>query len=221
MAPGVAGADTPALVRAVLENAVPNAEERCAYTRTRIDGDHSRSERYEPGSVGYPWSLRSVDGRPPNDADLSHYSQGQEDRERRHPLAFDLRSMVQPDGWRLVSETPAEAVYEFRLRAYDDLDERLAEKVLGTLVVDRTTRQPRRISIVNTAPAYVAPLVRIATYTQSLSFRWDDALGMAALEQIETHWRGRALGLKVLQKHELTRYGDYRCRAVEIDAAGR
>ena len=212
---------TPELVAAVLANAPQGAEERCSYTRTRIDGDTSRRERYRPGHPETPWVLEKVNGDTPSEDALRHYAEGSGDRQRRHPLAFDLRSMVAADGWALRSESDARAVFEFRLRPTEDIDDALVDKVLGTLVVDKTRRQPVHISIVNTEAAYVAPLVRIASYSQQLSFRWEESLGVAALAEIETRWRGRALGLKTISKHELVRYGDYHCAGAAAGAAGR
>lgn len=212
-----ADATTPAAVVAVLDNAPRAAEHRCSYTRIRDDEDQ-RWERYRAGH-DQPWQLLAVDGRDPTESELQHYARGADDRDRRHPLGFDLRTMVTPDGWRLVEETPSEAIYEFRLRPNEDLDEGLVEKVRGTLVVDTVRDQPISISIKNTEPAYVAPLVRIASYHQRLSFRWDDAIGAAVLTETETRWHGRALGFKRINKYKHVIYEDYRCRAEVADTA--
>src|SRR5690606_23228883 len=182
---------------------------RCSYTRIRIEDGDSKRERYQAGDTDTPWELVQVDGREPTEAELRRYARGAEDRERRHPLDFDLRGMVDPDHWHLRSETATEAVYQFRLRPTDELDERLADKVLGTLVVDKVRLQPVRIRIENTEPAYVAPLVRVAEYSQEMRFTWEPAIGAAVLTETETEWRGRAVGLKVLKRHKLVRYSDY------------
>ena len=208
------------MVKAMLDNAPEEAEARCSYTRTRIDGGESKHERYHAGDVVTSWELVSVDGRDPTPAELRRYARDGEHRDRRHPLDFDLRSMVDPDHWRLQSETDSQAVFEFRLRANEELDERLVEKVKGVLVLDKQRLQPVRITIENTQPAYVAPLVRVAEYRQEMRFRWQSAVGASVLTETETTMRGRAVGLKALRRHKLVRYSDYRCGGGIADASG-
>ncbi len=209
--PGIA-AMTPALVEAMLANAPNGAESRCSYTRIKVDGDGSKRERFHAVGDQAGWVLERVDGRAPSEAELRRYASRAEARDRRHPLAFDLREMVDPAHWRLLSETSARATFEFRLRPNDELDAALVDKVVGTLVVDKARVQPERISIANTAPAYVAPLVRVAEYAQEMRFDWDSAVGAAVLTQAETHLRGRALGIRALRQHKLVLYTDYRCQ---------
>ncbi len=205
-----AAAEIPLPVERMLDNAPLNAEARCSYTRLRLD-DELREERYEAGADGAPWVLVSVDGDTPSTVEQRHYARGQDGRDRRHPLAFDLRDMVDPEHWELVEEGADRAVYAFRLRPNEDLDETLVDKVVGTLVLDTERDQPVRIVIENTEPAYVAPFVRVAQYRQQLDFEWNEAVGAAVLTQRETVMRGRALGLKLLRKDKLVRYQDYVC----------
>lgn len=219
-APARSAADAPTLVKAMLDNAPEAAESRCSYTRTRIEDGDSRRERYHAGDVVSAWELVRMNDREPTDAELRRYVRKGEHRDRRHPLDFDLRGMVDADHWRLRSESETEAVFEFRLRATEDLDERLVDKVLGTLVMDKVRLQPVRIRIDNTQPAYVAPLVRVAEYSQEMRFRWEPTVGAAVLAETETRWRGRAVGLKVLKRHKLVRYSDYQCGGEVADVAG-
>lgn len=220
LAGGAVAGQTPELVKAMLENAPASAEARCSYTRTRVEGDQSRRERFQAEDVEAPWKLLSVDGRDPRPGEMREYTRQAGERDRRHPLAFDLRGMVDPAHWYRVSETAEQVTFRFRLRPNDDVDERLVDKVQGTLVVDRQRQQPVRIRIENTEPAYVAPLVRVAEYRQDMEFRWDEAVGAAVLSRTETHLRGRALGLKALREHKVVRYSDYQCRpAVGTDIA--
>lgn len=213
-----AAAEAPLMVKTMLDNAPAAAERRCSYTRTRIEGGDSKRERYDATNPDEPWTLVRVNGREPNPAQLRRYARKADDRDRQHPLDFDLRDMVDPDHWELVSETPTEAVFRFRLRPNEDLDERLVAKVRGTLVVDKVRLQPVRITIENTEPAYVAPLVRIAEYTQEMRFEWDEAIGASVLTERETEMRGRALGLRPLREHKIIRYTDYSCGAKVADA---
>lgn len=208
-----AAAELPTLVARMLDQGLADADTRCAYTRF-TDGDSgTRTERFDPVRPGDGWTLLTMDGAPPSEDDLRRYAGKAEERaERRHPLAFDLRSMVDPQGWQLRAETHTEAVFEFRLRPTDELGERLVDKVRGTLVVDRARQQPLHIRIENTEPAYVAPFVRIARYAQDLRFRWHEELGVSVLVEVETHRRGRALGLKSLHQDKQVRYFDYACR---------
>lgn len=206
-----AAAAVPQPVAQMLDNAPAAAESRCSYTRIRI-GDEVRRERYVAGQEP-PWTLLSVDGSPPTSVELRHYARGQEERDRRHPLAFDLRSMVDSEHWRLRERNGDEAVYEFRLRPNEDLDESLVDKVLGTLIMDTANHQPVRIVIENTDSAYVAPFVRVAEYRQQLDFEWSDVVGAAVLTQTETRVRGRAVGFKVVRRDKLVRYTDYTCTA--------
>lgn len=209
----------PAVVAAVLNNALVDAEQRCSYTRIKSEDGKSRRERYQAGAA-VPWRLLAVDGRAPTPAQVADYAAGADQRQRRHPLAFDLRAMVDPDGWHQRTDGETLAAFEFRLRPNEDLDERLVDKVRGTLVVDKARAQPARVVIENTEPAYVAPFVRVAEYRQEMIFEWDPAIGASVLSRAETRMRGRALGLKPLRQHKLVEYTDYRCAAAG-DAAGR
>lgn len=207
-------AETPMPVKRMLDNAPMAAESRCSYTRVRIKEDVTRYERYQAGRTDGAWELVRVNDRPPTERELREYARDDEP-DRRHPLAFDLRTMVDPAHWRLRSETADRAVYEFRLRPNEDLDASLVDKVIGTLVMDRNLGQPVSIVIENTQPAYVAPLVRIAEYRQEMDFQWNAEIGAAVLTRAETRYRGRALGLKVVRKHKLVRYTDYQCAPAE------
>lgn len=212
-AAGESGGEAPLLVKAMLDNAPAAAKERCSYTRTRIEDGESKRERYDAGDPVNPWKLLRVDGREPTAAELRRYERKADDRDRRHPLDFDLRQLVDPDHWELVSESAIEATFEFRLRPNEDLDENLVDKVRGILVVDKARLQPVSITIENTEPAYVAPLVRVAKYVQEMRFRWEDAVGAAVLAETESTLRGRALALKAIREHKITRYTDYQCAA--------
>ena len=216
--PADLSAAAPRLVEAVLANAPAAAEARCSYTRIKVEDDESRTERYRAGARE-PWQLLEVDGREPTPPELLDYQLGAGDRDRRHPLAFDLRSMVNPERWELKSETAEQAVFGFRLMPNEELDARLVEKVRGILVVDKARQRPVRIVIENTEPAYVAPFVRVAEYRQELTFDWEADIGAAALTQAETHMRGRALGIKSLRRYKLVRYVDYMCAGKTAEAA--
>lgn len=216
----VAFAEAPGLVRAMLDNAPTAAEQRCSYTRTRINEDgHVKVERFEAADGDTPWHLVRLEDREPTQGERRRYARDAGDRlDRRHPLAFDLRGMVDPDGWTLRTETDDQAVFGFRLRPNEDLDEHLVEKVAGTLVIDRVRRQPLRITIENTEPAYLGPFVRVAEYTRNMTFQWNQAVGAAVLTRAETAWRGRALGFKMIRDYKLVRYSDYRCRPEMAEA---
>ncbi len=218
---GPASAQIPALVDAVLELGQPGAEASCAYTRTRLNPEHSKTERYDPSDPESPWRLVAMDGQPPTTEQLRRYAQDADDRsDRRHPLEFDIRSMVSPDGWELVSETADEVTYRFRLRPSDEIPEHLVDKVRGTMVVARDPLRPVRITIENTEPAYVAPFVRVAEFFQELRFSWSDAVDGPVLTEIETRRRGRALAVKSLRKDKIVHYGDYDCSSRTPQAAG-
>ena len=202
----------PALVSTMLNNAPMAAENRCGYTRLAIDEEGSKLERFDPSSDGDPWVLLAIDDRHPGPRELRRYAEKSEKRaERHHPLAFDLRDMVQERSWSLVSENDDEAVFNFRIRADEDLDESLLDKVLGTLVVDKHRAQPKSIVIEAMEPAFISPVVRIAAYRQALRFEWNDDVGAAALTERVTHRRGRALGVRSLRKDKRVLYSDYVC----------
>lgn len=205
-------AEMPGLVAAMLANAPMAAESRCGYTRLAIDEDGSKLERFDPSASGDPWTLLAIDDRHPGPRELRRYAEKSEKRaDRHHPLAFDLRDMVQARSWTRVSETDDEAVFNFRLRPDEELDESLVDKVLGTLTVDRHRAQPKRIVIEAVGPAFVSPVVRIAAYRQELRFDWNDSVGAAALTERVTHRRGRALGIRSLRKDKRVIYADYAC----------
>jgi hypothetical protein len=195
-----------------LNDALPMAEERCAYTRVRSDADSLKIERYDPANPEAPWTLLNLDGRDPTPADLRRYAQRDDNRsDRRHPLAFDPRDLVRPDSWELQSDNGGEVAYRFRLRPFEEISERLAEKAVGTLVMSKDDGRLLRIRIENTEPAYPAPLVRVTDYAQELRFERDEAIGADVLVKAVTHLRGRALGLKSLDDDRVIRYEDYAC----------
>jgi hypothetical protein len=207
-----AAAGTPAQVAAVLTEPLPGAEQRCAYTRTRSDADSLKIERYDPADASGPWSLLNRDGHEPTAAELRRYRATSGNRsDRRHPLAFDPRDMVHPSSWRLQSDGGDEVVWEFRLRPFEELDERMAEKAIGTLALSKSDGRLLRIRIENTAPAFPAPFVRITSYAQELRFARDEAIGADVLVETVMHLRGRATGLKSLAEDRVISYDDYVC----------
>lgn len=208
-----ATADAPAHdVAAILNGALPMAEQRCAYTRVRSDADSLKIERYDPTNPQAPWTLLNLDGRDPTPADLRRYAQRAESRsDRRHPLSFDARDLVQPNSWELRSQNDHEVAYHFRLQPFEELSERLAEKAIGTLVLNKDNGRLLRIRIENTEPAYPAPLVRITAYAQEMRFEYDEAIDADVLVKAVTHLRGRALGVRSLNDDRVIRYEDYLC----------
>jgi hypothetical protein len=210
--PAAAGTQPPEVVK-LLGTGVPDAEQRCAYTRVRSDSDSLKIERYDPADAGAPWTLLNLDGRAPSPNDLRRYAQRADNRsDRQHPLAFDPRDMVRPGSWELHSENGAERTYHFKLAPFEELTERLADKALGTLVVDKKNGRLLQIRIENVEPTYVAPLVRITSYAQELRFDHDPKLGKDVLVKRVTHLRGRAAGMKQLKDDRVVRYEDYVCR---------
>jgi hypothetical protein len=202
----------PEEVAAILNGALPMAEQRCAYTRVRSDADSLKIERYDPANPDAPWTLLNLDGRDPTAADLRRYVQRAESRsDRRHPLSFDPRDMVRPGSWELRSQNGQEIAYQFRLKPFEELNERLAEKAIGTLVLNRADGRLLRIRIENTEPAYPAPFVRITAYAQEMRFEHDEAIGSDVLVKAVTHLRGRALGVRSLNDDRVIRYEDYVC----------
>ncbi len=210
-AAGAHADDLPPLVRAALGQRPANPEQRCAYTRTRIQDDHSKSERYHPGAET-PWTLEAVNGQPATEAERQHFAREAGEHDRKHPLDFDLTRMVKPGSWQLLRQNDREAVYRFGLQGTDDIPDRVADKAVGTLVLDKSPPRPVRVEIANTGSAYVAPFVKIKDFSQKLSFSWDKSLDTPVLTEMQTQWQGRAFGLKKLSKHETLRYSDYACR---------
>ncbi len=204
--------EMPPLVKSALGEPPADPEQRCAYTRTRIEDDHSKSERYHPGDPKTPWTLEAVNGRAPTDAERQRFARDAGEHDRAHPLGFDLTSMVQPGSWQELRQNDRQAVFQFKLRSTDDIPARVADKAVGTLVVDKSRPQPVRAAIENTGSASIAPFVRVNDFSQKLRFRWDDDLHTPVLTEMETRWQGRAFGLKKLGKHETLRYSHYVCR---------
>ena len=206
-------ADPPALVSAMVANAPRGAADRCGYTRESINDDESKVERFDPSSEDAPWTLLSMNGRPPGAAVLERYADRAEGRlDRQHPLEFDLLSQVEPDTWALVSENEDEAVFSFRLRLDPDenLDVRLLEKISSTLTLDKHRLQPKRVLIESTEAASVAPMVRITQYRREYLFVWSDAVDAAALSERTTRRRGKA-PFKSLNQDKRRVYRDYEC----------
>ncbi len=206
-------ADPPALVSATLANAPMGAADRCGYTRESINDDESKVERFDPSSADAPWTLLSVNGRPPGAAVLERYADRAEDRlDRQHPLEFDLASQVEPGTWALVSENEDEAVFSFRLRLDPDenLDVRLLDKISSTFTLDKQRLQTKRVLIESTGAASVAPMVRITQYRREYLFVWSDAVDAAALSERTTRRRGKA-PFKSLNQDKRRVYKDYEC----------
>ena len=210
----------PALVSAALGERPADPEHRCAYTRTRIEDDHSKSERFHPDDSKTPWTLEAVNGRPPTEAERRRFAKDAGEHDRAHPLGFDLEAMVLPGSWQELRQNDRQAVFQFKLRPTDDIPARVADKAVGTLVVDKSRPQPVRATIENTGSASIAPFVRVNDFSQKLRFHWDEDLHTPVLAEMETRWQGRAFGLKKLGKHETLRYSDYVCRAMNPGQRG-
>jgi hypothetical protein len=213
----IAAGPQPPEVAALLGNGVQHADQRCAYTRIRSDADSLKIERYDPIDPDSPWTLLNLDGREPTAKDLRRYTQQAEGRsDRQHPLTFDPREMVRPDSWKLHSDTGGERAYRFQLAPFEELTQRLADKAIGTLALDKKDGRLLRIRIENIEPTYVAPLVRINSYAQELRFERDPKLGKDVLVMRVTHMRGRAAGMKQLSDDRVVRYEDYVCRELAL-----
>lgn len=202
----------PPLVKAVLDAIPVAAATRCAYTRVSIEGDEVEAERYDHRSPGSPWRLLRVGDEAPGPEQLRRYESKREDRaDRQHPLSLQIRDMVDPTSWRPVADDGLLAEFEFRLRPHGELTDRLAQHVVGSFVIDKPGRQPVRLRVESTEPATVAPLVRLTHYAEDLRFRMDAAVGAPALVERRTERRGRALGVRSLNRMKTYRYQDYAC----------
>jgi len=206
-------AEPPALVSAMLANAPTALADRCGYTRESTNNNESKVEHFDPSRGDAPWTLLSVNGRPPSAELLESYADGAEKRlDRQHPLEFDLLGRVEPDTWALVRESEDEAVFSFRLRLDPDenLDVRLLDKISSTLTLDKHGLQPKRVLIESTGEASVAPMVRITQYRQEFLFVWNDAVDAAALAEKATRRRGKA-AFKSLNQDKRRVYSNYEC----------
>jgi hypothetical protein len=196
-----------------------DAPQRCAYTRVSIEDDESEVERFDPARNDAPWTLLEIDGRPPAEAELQRYGGRTENRrDRNHPMDLQVRDMVDPSSWRLRNDDGTLAEFEFRLRPHGELTERLAEKVVGTFIIDKRWQQPVRLRVQSTEAASIAPFVRIDHYAEDLRFRYDDSVGTAVLAERHTERRGRALGVKSLNRNKTFRYEDYACTGASESA---
>jgi hypothetical protein len=209
---GLIRAAEPELVSAVIDAMPADAEARCAYTRISLEDGTSEIERYDP-SEGPPfWTLLSLNGQPPSEAALRRYAGREENRsDRNHPMDLDIREMVDSTSWRLASDDGQLVEFEFRLRPHGDLTERMVERVRGSFVIDQLARQPIRLRIENTESANVAPFVRISRYVEDIRFHYEPDIGAAVPVERRTERRGRALGLKSLDRIKTFRYEDYAC----------
>jgi hypothetical protein len=202
----------PPLVTAALNSMPADAVQRCAYTRVSIEDDEVEVERYDPGKGDAPWTLLEIDGQPPTAAELRRYAGRAENRrDRNHPMDLQIRDMVDPSSWTLRNGDDTLAEFEFRLRPHGELTERLADKVMGTFIIDKRWQQPVRLRLQSTEAASIAPFVRIDHYAEDMRFRYDDGVGTAVLAERHTERRGRALGVKSLNRNKTFRYEDYAC----------
>lgn len=211
-AAAAARGEEPELVTLVL-NAMPaDAQARCAYTRVSIEDDEQEVERYDPRGSGVAWTLVSLNGEAPSEAALRRYAEREDNRaDRNHPMDLDIRDMVETSSWRLASENGHLVEFEFRLRPHGELTERLVEKVIGSFVIDKTAGQAIRLRIENTEAASIAPFVRVTRYVEDIRFMLDPHIGVAVPAERRTERRGRALGLKSLDRIKVFRYEDYAC----------
>jgi hypothetical protein len=180
-----------------------------AFTETTSGEDRTWIGRYDPRlPPGERWSLLSVDGRAPSDAERGEWASGRNEPDGRKDDQPADADIVSPDSLVLLGEDATRWRFGFR-PSIDDEDEDAREfmaQVDGTLVVRKDGRWLEELRLTSAGPIRPATGVKISRFETELRF------GRAApvvLLAVDVHVKGRALLAIAFEEQERVRYGDY------------
>lgn len=211
-------AQVPPLVKSAFDNVEMRPE--YAFKQTTADGDGKRVETFDPSlPEGHQWQLVSKNGRTPTASELSAYKKEKASGEKRgrgknggKKEIEGLSSMVRPGSLRLVSETPAEATYEFRLPV-EDGDERgreFVDALKGRLVISKSGPWVHVLEFENERPLKPITGVKIERIYTKMTFLAPAAGLPGLLGEVRGTVRGRAMLVKSLDQDSVVTFSEYR-----------
>ncbi len=181
---------TPALARdysALFEDAVRGVTwqypDHWAYTETRTGKDSSQVARFDPSRPdGERWTLLSVDGREPTEAEIDEFLEDKGDDEgfmsgdggedaKDDSEEDDVRTMVEPGSLELLEESDTHWLLRFVPRPDDEEEEKFLEKMNGTVRIAKAGEQLEYIAISADKPVKPAVGVKIREFMTRFEFR--------------------------------------------------
>ena len=191
-----------------------------AFTQTTVDGDGRKVEKFDPTRPkGHEWQLVTKNGKAPTSSELSAYAKEKAEAEKhqgkkngKDEKKDGFSSMVRPDSLRLVSETPTEARFEFRLPA-EDGDERgreIVDSLIGRLVISKNGPWLHVLELENQKPIKPITGVKIERMYTKMTFLAPAAGLPGLLGELRATVRGRAMLVKSLDQDTVTTFSEYR-----------
>jgi hypothetical protein len=179
-----------------------------SYTQTVASGGRSTVERCDAARPEFArWTLERKDGRAPDEQENRTYRETRSQRSRAGG-APRLTEQLDTATARLVSEDPARAAYECRLKPADAGD-RTAEHLVATITVHRETGAIERVVLASRKSFRPAIGVEITSLRTTLDYD-PPAAGRPALPRgVETRLRGTAFWFKSLDADMTVTFSNY------------
>ena len=180
-----------------------------SYTQVTDEDDVTKVERHDASKPdGERWTLLSIDGRTPTAREMESYRKEKEERDRRRKESDDDGD-VDRSSIRLTAETSQRATFTFKPKASGGMEAKFADKVVGTLVVNKDGGWAERFELRNTEEIAPIPGVKVSAFRLSLTFQRHAATNHIVPAAIDFSMRGRAFVLKSLDQDRSTRYSDF------------
>ncbi len=197
----------------VVDRALVAAEavrlDRWAFTVTRVVDGVTTVERHDPSAPkDTRWVLVERNGRAPSEKERQRYV---EERGRRgFGGAPGLRDLIEPGSLAVVSDEGGRVICSFRMKADDEEDRLVADKVRGTLIVRKDPAAVERLEVVNTGTISKFGVLNLREFLVRVDYRMHPTRPEALPETVVSRIRGRALVVKSLDAEARETYSDFR-----------
>jgi hypothetical protein len=181
-----------------------------SYTQTTTDAEGTRIERHDASKPdGERWSLLRINGRAPNGREVESFRKEKAERARRKKESDD-RGDVDRSSVRLLTETAQRATFTFRTSVTSDgIEAKFADKIAGTLVVNKDGAWAERFELKNTEAVSPIPGVKVSSFHLTLTFQRHAPSKEIVPAGIALSMRGRAFLVKSLDQEQSTRFSDF------------
>lgn len=200
-------ADYDALLEGAIQAIDWQFDEHWAYTRTSVDDDRLWVARFDPSlPAADRWTVRSVDGRAPDEDEIDDYIDDIELVEFLTDGAVDIKDMTLPGRLTLIEETADHWLLSFRP---NDDDEDFFDSVDGRIRIIKDGRYLESIELRNNSTIKPGLGTRIDVFLTRFTFAPINDDGPVVPRSIEVRVSGRALLFISFDETEFIAYSDF------------
>jgi hypothetical protein len=198
------------LVRAALAANESVKLSQWAYTISKVADGEQTVEKHNPSlPKDQRWQLVNKNGKTPTVEDMNDYA-GQRRRRRGDDGQQRLRELIDQSTIKLLSNGYTHMTCSVRMKASDEDDKLMAEKMHGTLVIHKDPPYVESLELVNAGRISKFAVLNIKEFKTRLRFQLDPIRNAPLPETVYSRVRGRAILVKSMNADSQSKFSDFR-----------